>query len=75
VTTPTATRATGGGRACLGVLRANPPNTVSHADTVALLSEQAQHFGGTVEELAARRDQAIIQLIRTLREIPASAAK
>jgi ketoreductase RED1 len=43
--------------------------------TVALLSEQAQHFGGTVEELAARRDQAIVQLIRTLREIPAPAAK
>jgi ketoreductase RED1 len=43
--------------------------------TVALLSEQAQHFGGTVEELAARRDKAIVQLIRTLREIPAPAAK
>jgi ketoreductase RED1 len=43
--------------------------------TVALLSEQAQHFGGTVEELAARRDEAIVQLIRTLREISAPAAK
>jgi ketoreductase RED1 len=43
--------------------------------TVALLSEQAQHFGGTVEELAARRDEAIVQPIRTLREIPAPAAK
>jgi ketoreductase RED1 len=43
--------------------------------TVALLSEQAQHFGGTVEELAARRDQAIVQLIRTLRAIPAPAGK
>lgn len=43
--------------------------------TLALLSEQAQHFGGTVEQLAARRDQAIVQLIRTLREIPAPAAK
>jgi ketoreductase RED1 len=42
--------------------------------TVALLSEQAQHFGGTVEQLAARRDQAIVQLIRTLREVPAPAA-
>ena len=43
--------------------------------TVALLSEQAQHFGGTVEQLAATRDQAIVQLIRTLRETPAPAAK
>jgi ketoreductase RED1 len=43
--------------------------------TIALLCEQAQHFGGTVEQLAARRDQAIVQLIRTLREIPAPAAK
>ena len=43
--------------------------------TVALLCEQAQHFGGTVEQLAARRDQAIVQLIRTLREIPAANAK
>jgi ketoreductase RED1 len=43
--------------------------------TVALLSEQAQHFGGTVEELVARRDEAIVQLIRTLREIPAPDAK
>ena len=42
---------------------------------VALLSEQAQHFGSSVEQLAARRDQAIVQLIRTLREIPAPAAK
>ncbi len=43
--------------------------------TVAVLNEQGQHFGGTVEQLAARRDQAIIQLIRTLREIPTPAAK
>jgi ketoreductase RED1 len=42
--------------------------------TVALLNEQAQHFGASVEQLAARRDQAIVQLIRTLREIPAPAA-
>ena len=41
--------------------------------TVALLSEQAQHFGGTVEQLAGRRDQTIVQLLRTLREIPAAA--
>ena len=38
--------------------------------TVALLSEQAQHFGATVEQLAARRDQAIVRLMRALREIP-----
>jgi ketoreductase RED1 len=38
--------------------------------TVALLGEQAQHFGGTVEQLAARRDQAIVRLMRALREIP-----
>jgi ketoreductase RED1 len=38
--------------------------------TVALLSEQAQHFGGTVEELAAKRDAAEIALMRTLGEIP-----
>jgi ketoreductase RED1 len=43
--------------------------------TVTLLSEQTQHFGGTVEQLAARRDEAIVQLIRTLREIPAPAAR
>ena len=43
--------------------------------TIALLNEQAQHFGATVEQLAARRDEAIIQLIRTLREIPTPAAK
>lgn len=41
--------------------------------TVALLGEQAQHFGSTVEQLAGRRDQAIIQLIRTLRQTPAPA--
>ena len=43
--------------------------------TVALLNEQAQHFGGTVEQLAARRDQAIVQLIRTLRDVAAPAPK
>jgi ketoreductase RED1 len=41
--------------------------------TVALLSEQAQQFGATVEQLAARRDDAIVRLMRALREIPAQA--
>ena len=38
--------------------------------TVALLSEQAQHFGGTVEELAAKRDAAQIALMHALGELP-----
>lgn len=38
--------------------------------TVALLGAPGQHFGGTVEQLAARRDQAIVRLMRALREIP-----
>jgi ketoreductase RED1 len=38
--------------------------------TVALLSEQAQHFGGTVQQLAVRRDQAIIQLMRAFGQVP-----
>jgi ketoreductase RED1 len=38
--------------------------------TVALLGEQAQHFDGTVEQLAAARDQAIVRLVRALREMP-----
>ena len=38
--------------------------------TVALLSEQAQHFGGTVQQLAVRRDQAIIRLMRALGDLP-----
>jgi ketoreductase RED1 len=37
---------------------------------VALLSEQAQHFGGTIGELSARRDVAEIALMRALGEIP-----
>jgi ketoreductase RED1 len=41
--------------------------------TLALLTEQAQHFGGTVEELAARRDEAIVRLMRALDEIPSRA--
>jgi ketoreductase RED1 len=41
--------------------------------TVAMLTEQAQHFGATVEQLAARRDQAIVRLMRALRQIPAQA--
>jgi ketoreductase RED1 len=39
--------------------------------TVAMLSEQAQHFGATVDQLAARRDEAILSLMRALRQIPA----
>jgi ketoreductase RED1 len=41
--------------------------------TVALLSDQAQHFGATVDELAARRDQAIVRLMGALRQVPAQA--
>lgn len=41
--------------------------------TFALLSEQAQHFDGTVEQLAARRDQAIVRLMRALGQDPAQA--
>jgi ketoreductase RED1 len=41
--------------------------------TVALLSEQAQHFGGTVGQLAARRDAAIVRLMRALGRLPAQA--
>jgi ketoreductase RED1 len=41
--------------------------------TLAVLCEQAQHFGGTVEQLAARRDDAIIRLMRALGEIPSRA--
>jgi hypothetical protein len=40
---------------------------------VALLNEQAQHFGATVEQLAAKRDQAIVRLMRALGKIPAQA--
>ena len=38
--------------------------------TVALLSEQAANFGGTVEELAAERDAKEIALMRALDELP-----
>jgi ketoreductase RED1 len=38
--------------------------------TVALLSEQAEHFGGTVEQLAAKRDAAEIALMRALADVP-----
>jgi ketoreductase RED1 len=41
--------------------------------TLAVLCEQAQHFGGTVEQLAARRDDAIIRLMRAVGEIPSGA--
>src|SRR3954471_22906426 len=41
--------------------------------TVAMLSEQAQHFGGTVDQLAARRDEAIVRLLRALRRLPVRA--
>ena len=38
--------------------------------TVALLTEQAANFGGTVEELAAERDTREIALMRALDEFP-----
>jgi ketoreductase RED1 len=41
--------------------------------TVDLLTEQAKHFDGTVPELAARRDDAQIKLMRALDEIPVTA--
>jgi ketoreductase RED1 len=41
--------------------------------TVALLSDQAQHFDATVDQLAARRDQAIVRLMGALRQVPAQA--
>ena len=40
---------------------------------MALLNEQAQHFGATVEQLAAKRDQAIVRLMRALGKSPAQA--
>jgi ketoreductase RED1 len=39
------------------------------ADTTRLLTTQAEHFGGTVAELAARRDQAQIRLMQALGEL------
>jgi ketoreductase RED1 len=41
--------------------------------TVAALTEQAQHFGGTVEDLAAKRDEAIVRLMRALHQAPSRA--
>jgi ketoreductase RED1 len=41
--------------------------------TVAMLNEQAQHFGTTVDQLAAKRDEAIVRLLRALRQLPARA--
>jgi ketoreductase RED1 len=41
--------------------------------TVAVLNEQAQHFGATVDQLAATRDQAIVRLLRALRQTPIQA--
>ena len=38
--------------------------------TVDLLTEQAKHFDGTVNELAARRDDAEIKLMQALDETP-----
>jgi ketoreductase RED1 len=38
------------------------------ADTTRLLTAQAEHFGGTVAELATRRDQAQIRLMQALGE-------
>jgi ketoreductase RED1 len=42
------------------------------ADTTRLLTTQAEHFGGTVAELAARRDQAQIRLMQALGELGAA---
>ena len=39
------------------------------ADTTRLLTTQAEHFGGTVAELATRRDQAQIRLMQALGEL------
>ena len=41
--------------------------------TVAVLNEQAQHFGATVDQLAATRDEAIVRLLRALRQTPTQA--
>ncbi len=42
-------------------------------ETVATLTAQAANFGGSVEELAARRDDAELRLLRALDEVPAAA--
>jgi ketoreductase RED1 len=39
------------------------------ADTTRLLTTQAEHLGGTVAELASRRDQAQIRLMQALGEL------
>jgi ketoreductase RED1 len=39
------------------------------ADTTRLLTTQAEHFGGTVADLATRRDQAQIRLMQALGEL------
>ena len=41
--------------------------------TEAILTAQAANFGGSVEELAARRDDAELRLLRALDEVPAAA--
>jgi ketoreductase RED1 len=41
--------------------------------TVATLTAQAANFAGSVEELAARRDDAELRLLRALDEVPATA--
>jgi ketoreductase RED1 len=41
--------------------------------TVATLTAQAANFGGSVEELAARRDDAELRLLRALDEVPSAA--
>jgi ketoreductase RED1 len=41
--------------------------------TVATLTAQAANFAGSVEEIAARRDDAELRLLRALDEVPATA--
>ena len=41
--------------------------------TVATLTTQAVNFGASVDELAARRDDAQLRLLRALDEVPAAA--
>jgi len=44
-------------------------NPTFNQPTVALLSEQAEHFGGSIPALAARRDRAQIAVLKTLEEM------
>jgi hypothetical protein len=37
------------------------------------MAVEAQHFGATVDQLAARRDEAMLRLLRALRQLPAQA--